>query len=355
MTTKQPSIKEKYENLMKELREQKSETVLDKVYQDLRSNKASILDNNTIPIQFSEELIWFLLNFIIKADTQMDIFKLYLDAVFELNYKPEVLVKAKLLYEIFDAHHPFYRNASKIDNFLVFLKIFFNLYYPKDTTKVHEVGDIMDILITEDFNKLSLYGWIQMPIKRIDKENNLYIFEDYKNKEKEIMIAFDSFKVQEKNRFVKEEEMKWRNELKLGDKVDYLTATKNWVEGEVKQVQGNDQIYIKAYGDFSEEVNFLHRYSPFIQPLLKYSLKVDEDEKNYLNVLEDNTYFSKFGYCIPYTDKNYLIPFESMLGIEYYEITNYFVEKVVQTSILSNKSMSYLLYIRYNVFKISYS
>ena len=357
MTTKQPSIKEKYENLMKELREQKSETVLDKVYQDLRSNKASILDNNTIPIQFSEELIWFLLNFIIKADTQMDIFKLYLDAVFELNYKPEVLVKAKLLYEIFDVHHPFYRNASKIDNFLVFLKIFFNLYYPKDTTKVHEVGDIMDILITEDFNKLSLYGWIQMPIKRIDKENNLYIFEDYKNKEKEIMIAFDSFKVQEKNRFVKEEEMKWRNELKLGDKVDYLTATKNWVEGEVKQVQGNDQIYIKAYGDFSEEVNFLHRYSPFIQPLLKYSLKVDEDEKNYLNVLEDNTYFSKFGYCIPYTDKNYLIPFESMLGIEYYEITNYFVEKVVQTSILSNKSMSiehiyYILDIMYSKYHI---
>ena len=72
----------------------------------------------------------------------------------------------------------------------------------------------MDVLVADEVFKISLLGWIQMPIKRIDNEKKLYIFDDYKDNNKEIMISIDSFKVQEKNTFVKEEEMTWRNNLK---------------------------------------------------------------------------------------------------------------------------------------------
>ena len=42
----------------------------------------------------------------------------------------------------------------------------------------------MDVYITEEMNKIILSGWLQLKIKRIDMEKNLYIFEDYKDKTK---------------------------------------------------------------------------------------------------------------------------------------------------------------------------
>jgi hypothetical protein len=285
---------DKYNTLLKEIREQKSLPVLEKIYEDLKQNKASLLDDNVIPFSFSDGLIWILSNNIIKVDIQLDIFKLYYDEFFNMKMKPEDMKKTTFLFQIFNYEAAFYRNATYIDNFLIFLNRFFNIYYPKNTSIIHEVGDTVDILINDERFKLNFFGWIQMPIKRIDKEKNVYVFEDYKDSSKEIMIGFDSFKVQEKNTFVKEEEMTWRNNLKEGDKVDYLTSNKNWVEGYVKEVNANSEVCIHAIGEIDQNVVFLKKYSPFIQPLLKYSFKYDQDEINCLKLLEINQDFQKY-------------------------------------------------------------
>ena len=100
-----------------------------------------------------------------------------------------------------------------------------------------------------------------------------------------------SFKVQNKNAYVKEEEIVWRNNLKVGDKVDYLTSNQNWVEGYVKDININGEISIKALGELDQNIVFLKKYSPFIQPLLKYSHKYSPDEENAITLLEKNNFF----------------------------------------------------------------
>ena len=238
MSDKPQTKNSKYDDLLKEIRVQKSLPALEKIYEDLKQNKSYLYDNNVIPYQFSNDLLWFLQNNFIKTDTQLDIYKLYIDEFFDMKLKPEDMTKVKFLFEIYNYETNFYRNATYIDNFLIFLNKFFNIYYPKNNSIEHEVGDVMDYLVSEERFQTQLFGWIQIPIKRIDKEKKLYIFEDI-NSNKEVMVAFDSFKVQEKNTFVKEEEMNWRNNLKEGDKVDYLTSNKNWVEGTIKEINSN--------------------------------------------------------------------------------------------------------------------
>lgn len=288
------SIKEKYESLIKEIREQKSISVLEKIYEDLKQNKSSLFDNNVVPLQYSNDLLWLLQYNLIKIDTQLDIYKLYIDEFFSLNATPEALNKTQFFTHIFCYETNFYRSATTIENFLVFLNRFFNIYYPKKSNVIHEVGDIMDVLVNDERFQTSLLGWIQMPIKRIDKEKNLYIFEDYKDSNKEVMIAIDNFKVQEKNTFVKEEEMNWRNNLKKGDKVDYLTSNKNWVEGYINEINEKGEISVKALGEIDQNIVFLKKYSPFIQPLLKYSFKFEKDEENCITLLEKNDDFRKY-------------------------------------------------------------
>ena len=228
MEDKKQSPKEKYDALLKEIRLQKSLPSLEKIYEDLKANKSSLYDNNVVPFQFSNDLIWLLQNNLIKIDTQLDIYKLYVDAFFEMQCKPEDLYKTNFVSQIYNLESNFFKSASNNENFLVFLNRFYNIYYPKDNSKIHELGDVMDILVSDDVHQINLFGWIQMPIKKIDKEKNIYIFEDYKDNTKEIMISIDSFKVQEKNTFVKEDEMIWRNNLKIGDKVDFLNSNKNF-------------------------------------------------------------------------------------------------------------------------------
>ena len=341
MTEKKESPKEKYESLLKEIRTQKSISVLEKIYEDLKQNKSSLYDNNVVPFQFSNDLLWLLQYNLIKIDTQLDIYKLYIDAFFSIKGKPEDLAKTEFLNHIFNHDSNFYRNATNIENFLVFLNRFFNIYYPKKTNLIHEVGDIMDVLVSDEIFQISLLGWVQMPIKRIDKEKNLYIFEDYKDSNKEIMIAIDNFKVQEKNTFVKEEEMNWRNNLKVGDKVDYLTSNKNWVEGSVKEINEKGEISINALGEIDQNIVFLKKYSPFIQPLLKYSFKYDQDEINCITLLEKNNDFLKYNYFVPNTENNYYIPSEELkfYSLEYVEIINYFFNKLISTKILENEAL----------------
>ena len=157
---------------------------------------------------------------------QLDIFKLYIDALLNPKNKIENINQIKFIYDIFIYDTVFYSQSSNIgSNFKVFLTKFFNLYYPKDTSIKHKVGDIMDVYINEDRNKQFLQGWIQLKIKKIDEEKKLYFFEDYKDRTKEINFPMDSFLAQERNTFVKEEEMKWRDNLNPGDKIDFLTNT----------------------------------------------------------------------------------------------------------------------------------
>ena len=340
MSDKPQTKKSKNADLLKEIRVQKSLPALEKIYEDLKQNKSYLYDNNVIPYQFSNDLLWFLQNNFIKTDTQLDIYKLYIDEFFDMKLKPEDMTKVKFLFEIYNYETNFYRNATYIDNFLIFLNKFFNIYYPKNNSIEHEVGDVMDYLVSEERFQTQLFGWIQIPIKRIDKEKKLYIFEDI-NSNKEVMVAFDSFKVQEKNTFVKEEEMNWRNNLKEGDKVDYLTSNKNWVEGTIKEINSNGEISVKAYSEIEQNIGFFKKYSPFIQPLLKYSFKYEPEEINCLNLLERNCEFQRFNYMVPWTEKNYGIPFDDLkfYSLEYYEMINYFFNKLISTKILEKEDL----------------
>ncbi len=340
MSDKPQTKNSKYDDLLKEIRVQKSLPALEKIYEDLKQNKSYLYDNNVIPYQFSNDLLWFLQNNFIKTDTQLDIYKLYIDEFFDMKLKPEDMTKVKFLFEIYNYETNFYRNATYIDNFLIFLNKFFNIYYPKNNSIEHEVGDVMDYLVSEERFQTQLFGWIQIPIKRIDKEKKLYIFEDI-NSNKEVMVAFDSFKVQEKNTFVKEEEMNWRNNLKEGDKVDYLTSNKNWVEGTIKEINSNGEISVKAHSEIEQNIGFFKKYSPFIQPLLKYSFKYEPEEINCLNLLERNCEFQRFNYMVPWTEKNYGIPFDDLkfYSLEYYEMINYFFNKLISTKILEKEDL----------------
>ena len=340
MAEKPITPKEKYEALMKEIRLQKSLASLEKIYEDLKSNKDSLYDFEVVPFEFSENLLWFLNNNIIKVDMQFDIFKLYIDGFFSLKCNLESIEKNLIFKNIFNYELYIYKYNSN-ENFLVFLNRFFNIYYPKDNSKTHEVGDIMDILINEEKLNVSIYGWIQMPIKRIDKEKNLYIFEDYKDSNKEIMISTDNFKVQEKNTYVKEEEMIWRNNLKVGDKVDYLTSKKNWVEGYIKEINTDGDLKVKALGEPDDSIIFLKKYSPFIQPLLKYSFKYKPDEELAVTMLDINNDYQKYDYIVPYNEINHLVPFDGFkyFSLEYYEIFNYFINKMISSNILENENI----------------
>ena len=331
--------KEKCNSILKEIRSVKSLSSLEKVYDFLKENQSSLLENTDIPLQFSDDLVWVLNYNRIKVDTQLEISKIYIDEFFKMKCKPEDIIKSKFLFEIFKPDSNFYK-LSGIDNFLIFLNRFFNIYYPKDNNIKHEVGDVMDVLINDELHQVSVVGWIQLPIKRIDTDKNLYIFEDYKDNNKEVMISMDSFKVQNKNTFVQEDEMNWRNNLKVGDKVDYLTSNQNWVEGYVKDININGDVSIKALGELEQNIVFLKKYSPFIQPLLKYSHEFTPDEENGITLLEKNQFFMKFDFFIPKTDNNYLVPIEGLnfYSLEYDELLNHFIKRMVESKILENES-----------------
>ena len=340
---KEQTPKEKYDSLLKEIRMQKSLPCLEKIYEDLKQNREHLYDNDVVPLEFSNDFIWFLKYNLISTERQLDFFKLYIEEFFNMRCKPENLVKLKVINDIFTYDSNFYSRASNIDNFLIFLNRFFNLYYPKDTSIKHKEGDYMDILISEERGKITLNGWIQLKIKRIDEEKKLYIFSDYKDLEdkKEIMIAFDNFKVQERNTYVKEEEMTWRDNLKVGDKVDFLIEKKSWVVAIVREIMSKNEITVST-PEQNKICDIVYRYSPFIQPYLKYSFKYEEDEALCMTLLLENVDFQRYTYIIPHTETNHLIPYDGFkfYSLEYYEILNFFINKMLESKILLNESLS---------------
>ena len=68
--------KEKYTKLLQDFRSSKTLTNLENIYKDLSENKANLLNNDIIPFQFSNDLIWLLTNNIVDLKIQSNIFKL---------------------------------------------------------------------------------------------------------------------------------------------------------------------------------------------------------------------------------------------------------------------------------------
>ena len=343
-STDQPSKRkfEKYETFMKELRLQKSIPILEKIYEDLKANKENLFNGSIVPYQYSSDLIIFLKYNLISAKKQLDIFKLYIESFLDPKTKLDKNKSIQFFFDIFYFNSNYFYQTPTTDNFIIFLKQFFNHYYPKDTSIKHKVGDIMDVFISEDRNKLSLKGWIQLKIKEIEEEKKCYVFEDHEDKTKNNYIIIDNFLVQERNTFVTEEEMNWRDNLKPGDKLDFLTEKNNWVEATVKEILPEDKIRIETFGE-SEGLKLIYcKYSPFIQPYLKYSFKYEPDEANCIALLEENTLFQRLTYIAPSNEKNHLIPHYELkyYSMEYYEIFNFFIDKIIESKILSNESTS---------------
>ena len=334
--------KEKYDSLLKEIRVQKSKQVLVNIYEDLLQNKNNLYDDNIIPFQFSSYFIWFLKYNLIDIETQMDIFKLYIEEFFNCKINAENVNKVNFILNIFEYDSNFFRQASNINNFLEFLQSFFNFYYPKQNSIKHKEGDFMDVFINDERNNLSLPGWIRLKIKRIDEEKNLYIFEYFKDSTKEISISKDSFEVQERNTFIKDEELEWRNNLKEGDKIDFLNVNLNWVEAKVLEINDNNEISIDALGQKDNIIKNINRYSPFIQPYLKNSFKFDFEDLNFMKNLKDDKYFfQRFINAVPINENNHLFPhYEgfNFYSLEYYELVNFFINKLVDSKILLNES-----------------
>lgn len=178
------------------------------------------------------------------------------------------------------------------------------------------------------------YGWTQLPIKRI--EINYLIFNDYDDENKELKFLIDSYENQEKNTFVSEEEIKWRNELSTGMKIDFFNNRRYWVEANVLNVLGNNAV-IWSLGTQQGDNNIRSIYSPLIRPFSTFSFKYDEFEKNYFQHLYYNTYFSKFNYCLPPPkivegkETNFLIPnnYLTYHCLFFYDIFNYFINKLI--------------------------
>ena len=67
--------------------------------------------------------------FYVTASTQLDIYKLYVDAFFEMQCKPEDLYKTNFVSQIYNLESNFFKSASNNENFLVFLNYLNNLIY----------------------------------------------------------------------------------------------------------------------------------------------------------------------------------------------------------------------------------
>ena len=335
-------MSEKYDSLLKQIRAQKSKEVLVNIYEDLLQNKNNLYEDKIIPFQFSSDFIWFLEYNLIDIETQMNIFKLYIEEFFNCKINSENVNKVLFILNIFEYDSNFFRLASNNINFFEFLNRFFNLYYPKNNMLKHKEGDYMDVYIIDERNNIALPGWTRLKIKRIDEDKNLYIFEHFKDKTKEISISKDSFEVQERNTFIKDEELEWRNNLKEGDKLDFLNVNLNWVEAKVIEINANNEISIDSLGQKDNIIKNINRYSPFIQPYLKNSFKFDFEDLNFMkNLKDDNHYFQRFINAVPMNENNHLFPhYEgyNFYSLEYYELVNFFINKLVDSKILLNES-----------------
>ena len=325
-------VKEKYNKLINDIRKEKNTVSLNLIYEDLKQNKNNLYDNDLIPFQFSNDLIWLLVNNLIDINIQVEIFKLYINSFFLFECKPENLNKLRILETIFNYSSFFYKNTSITNDQLDFMKKYFEKYYPKTEKPQYEIGEIVDVFIKESYgNNENIYNWIYGKVKKIEK--NFVIIYDYYDNTKEIKFDIDSYELQKKNTFTSEEEMNWRNNLQKGMKIDFLNEKKNWVEAEIVEKTKSDSVVLTEIGGNEKYTKQI--LSPFIKPLLTFSFPF---EKN-----EINEFFNKFNYCFPIPNntsknKNYLLPVDNLqyYSFVYYDLLNYFLNKLFSENILED-------------------
>ena len=340
------SPEEKFAYIIRDLTKTNSVKTVESIYDFLQKMGMGLINNKVLPFKLSKELITFFNSKVLSPELTLKIYKLYLDAFLNAkNLTDEEINNFFELIKLFFKIDSKLYDLTSINDFNYFLQKYFNKYYPKDNTIKHKVGDIMDILITDQVGSKYLVGWTQMPIKQIDEFNQLYIFENPLSGNDYLRIHFDSYKVQEKNTFTKEEEVNWKKNLKIGDVVDFYNYNRDvWVPGYVKYINNLGNYVIQPLGELeiiSNNINF-SKHSPFIQYPLKFTYKYDfEDEACFTKIVNVEVHHP-YRFFLPVTKDNYTVPFERLnnFSLEFYDLINSFIIKVITSNILADESLS---------------
>ena len=128
MEEKPEDSKEKYTKLLQEIRASKNLTNLQKIYDNIKANQQNILDNDVVPFQFTNDLIWLLFNNVIDVKIQSDICKLYIDSFLSFKAKSENLQKLLFLDQIFKYDSFLYKNLADTEDFHCFFKKYFDKF-----------------------------------------------------------------------------------------------------------------------------------------------------------------------------------------------------------------------------------
>ena len=344
------SLKEAFEELINNLTKEQSIKSIESIYIFLQENRKYIFNNKEIPYNLSKKLISSFNTNVISTEIILNIYKIYIDEFFSVkNYPDNEIDNLKgILNLIFDINTKLYTD-SDLQTFFFFLKNYFNKYYPKDNNIIYKVGDVVDIIASDKVLDKLMIGWTQMTIKEVDYEKKIYKFEDPETKELSIQAKFDEYQVQEKNTFITEEEVNWKNNLKINDVVDFYNINKDmWVEGYIKEINEKGQYIVQPIGepeDIFKSFPFV-RYSPFIQPLHKFSFKYNPDDiacfpKAY-TIESHNAYI----YFLPVKKNNYTVPttYVKHYSLEFYDIVNYFLIKLMDSNVLMDESASLMFF-----------
>ena len=344
--TKNKSLKETFDELIKELTTNKSKPDIDKIFVFIKENRNAIYNNKIIPFESSMKLLKFFSNNSLFPNIVVDIYKIYIDEFFNIkNYPDEELDKIiKIIEAIFTIQTIFFTQTSAID-FNLFLKKYFDKYYPKDKNIKHKVGDIVDIVVSDFVSGKGLFGWTQMPIKEINEKDKKYKFESPQKNGVTLELKFDDFQFQEKNTFVTEEEVNWKKNLKINDKVDFYNYRKDiWVEGYVKDIDEKGQYIIQPIGEPENALKNIPfaKFSPFIKPLLTYSFKYNPEDISCFTKVMGIEKIHPFRFFLPVTQNCYTVPSEELknYSLEYYDIVNYFLIKLLSSNVLMDESIS---------------
>ena len=346
MEVENKSLSETFEELTNNLKKNNSVKEMEAIHDFIKTNKASIFNNKIIPYKLSINLLKYISSTSKFPDIIFKIYELYVDEFFTTkNYPEDEIDNLKgIIFTIFNIESIYYSQTSTLF-FPTFLKEYINKYYPRDTTIIHKVGDVMELCMSDSISDKIIFGWYQMEIKQVDTEKKLYTFIDPFFKDRKIELSFEDYRIKEKNTFVKEEEMIWRENLKINDKVDFFNYTKDlWVEAYIKEINILGQYLIQPVGEpenFYQKKAF-SKYSPYIQPLYKYSYKYDPEDKECFKVLKAVEEHHKYRYYVPTTENNYTILCEKMahFSFYYYDILNFFLKKLFSSNVLMDESIS---------------
>jgi len=335
-------------NSFNDLKNSKSVQTLEKIYAILKEAKVDIFNESIIPNQISKDLLLFLTNNLIDTKIQSDIFKLYIESFFSLSENLKKINNTDnfmILEKILEPKALIYEKSIETRDYNTLIKRYFDKYFPKEEMK-YEPGKIVDALIYGLYlNKIKIYSWNQLTIKKFENDIVYLCYDESDKEEKEIEIKELHF-IREKNTFAKEEEMLWRKSLKIGDKVDTLDNKLNWIPAKVMNIIDNKVVLIPI-GSNKEDTVIEELYSPLIRPYATFSLKFESNEEQYIPLIEKNSTFTPFSFCLPVPiyeegkDVNYLIPDGKTFSLLYFDVFNYFLNSLMKSKILDKKSEEY--------------